>query len=334
MSAELIYRRVPVGIWTALAGLSDAAVVLLMRLRTGPETCSIPGLVVAGRAGLAEALGWPVRRLDAAARELEGPGLIRVDWTARTIWLPAAIVETPPANPNMVAGWRSAWAQVPPSPLRDQVRRELWTNVAGRGDTYRQALVAAIGEAPVQPSGESFPEPSPPTIRGTVSRTVGEIGSGSGVGKGKGGGGGSGAAPTAEIASQEQKPDPVEVALAAIRTVRDRRVKNYPEVTTAEPDTDVAELRATLRKLSPEDLRRAPKAAWLFYQRSGRTRDDAFWSRGRWSLHLLASQGIEACLPDVRSRVEIGIDGWPGDGYVDDDVNRAVRELARKADAL
>jgi hypothetical protein len=68
VKAELIYRRMPVGAWTDLAGLSDAAIVLAMRLRTGPETTTIPGLIVAGRA-------WPalVGHPGLAGRARGGP---------------------------------------------------------------------------------------------------------------------------------------------------------------------------------------------------------------------------------------------------------------------
>jgi hypothetical protein len=308
VSAELIYRRILVALWTRLAGLSDAATVLILRLLTGPETTPIPGVVIAGRAGLSEAMGWPQRRFDAAVRELEGRSLVRVDWGSRLVWVPAAVVDAGPANPNVVIGWRSVWAQLPASSLRDDIQRELWGAVAPRGDAYRQALVVAIGE----PSSEPLGEPLPPTIGGTI----GEIGSGSGGGREKGRGGGAGTT-AATTASLPPDPDPgpdhaIEAAVEAFRRVRDRAVQENPLIATSETEDDRRELRAAIARLEPRD--RDPdligKAARLFFTRNGRDRKDMWWHEKSWGLFWFARQGLESCLPHAR----IGItSGWPDD---------------------
>jgi len=264
VSAEGIYRRVPVAIWTEMGVLSDAAIVLLLRLRTGPETTPIPGLVVAGRAGLAEALGWPARRLDAAYRELETRGLVRADWRARLIWLPAVIGDAPPANPSVVMGWRSTWPQVPPCPLRDEVATALGAAVSARGPGYAAAW-GTVGDT------------VSPTVADTVGDTVTDTGAGGGSGGGSEKGGGAG-------------PPPTVVGSEAIEAVRDA----YRAVLGAEPPalrpSEAGRIGRTLAALG--DLELVRQIATDYYMSAGARPGDTYWRDSGWSWHLLVSQGI------------------------------------------
>lgn len=166
MSAHDLYRRVPVAMWHRdLAGLSVRGIVLTMRLRTGPETTAMPGVVLAGRAGLAEALGWPAHQLTAAASELEGRALIRADWTARVIWIPSAVADIPPANPSIVVGWRTVWGQVPRCALREEIAAELRRSLTARGRAYIRAWESIDRTPSEAPSGTRCPPRSRPASR-------------------------------------------------------------------------------------------------------------------------------------------------------------------------
>jgi len=280
VSADGIYRRVPVAIWTEMGVLSDAAIVLLLRLRTGPETTPIPGVVVAGRAGLAEALGWPARRLDAAYRELETRGLVRADWRARLIWLPAVIGGAPPANPSVVMGWRSTWPQIPACPLRDEVASALGAAVSARGPTYAAAWAGTVGS--------TVPDIVSDTMGDTASSTVGDTmpdtGGGSGGVRGSGGGRGGGLPPTV-TGSGGAGSEAIEVACAAYRAVLGREP----------PPLSPREAQRIGRALAAlEDLELVREIATTYYRSLGARPGDTYWSDSGWPWHLLVSQGIPA----------------------------------------
>jgi hypothetical protein len=295
VSAEPLYRRIPVAIWGDFAGLSDSAIVLALRLRAGPETMAIPGIVIAGRAGLAEALGWPLRRLDAAYRELETRGIARADWAARLVYVPAAIAETPPANPSVVTGWRSAWVQVPACGLRDEVQRALWGAVAGRGDAFKRALCAAIGDPPsgapsATPSATWSPTPCPtpcPTPSPTPWPTQEEEEE-EDTDKDKEGGGGDGPSlPPVDLDSRTG-------ALKALRSAyHDVRGSEIPFMDPREIERHMPTLLAVGDQLGP--------IARLYYSADGNRPGDTYWRDRGWPLHLLATQAIPSLAERARA---------------------------------
>lgn len=125
------YRRIDAAIWgdARFRSLSDDAQRLWFYLLTGHEVTNLPGVLVLGRAALAEALRWDVDRtldafaeLEAAIDPEDGLPLAKADWGARVIYLPNGPRHNPPANPNVVAGWRDPWRAVPECNLK----REAW----------------------------------------------------------------------------------------------------------------------------------------------------------------------------------------------------------------
>ena len=60
---------------------------LWMYLLTSPHLASIPGLLAAGEAMLAEALEWSVEGFRQAFGEASGQGMVKADWKARLVFV-------------------------------------------------------------------------------------------------------------------------------------------------------------------------------------------------------------------------------------------------------
>ncbi|WP_158789032.1 hypothetical protein [Granulicella sp. L46] len=108
------YRKVEVRTWgdekfRKLSPMPSCGQGLWLYLMTGPHTTSVPGLFRAGRAALAEALGWSQDAFDKAFEEVFREGMAKADWHHRVVWIPNAIKHNQPANPNVVKSW---WAEL------------------------------------------------------------------------------------------------------------------------------------------------------------------------------------------------------------------------------
>jgi hypothetical protein len=119
--------------------LSADAKLLWFYLLTGPESTSLPGVIVAGRAQLAESLGWELERFGIRYRELSDRGMAKADFDARLVWLPNAIKYRAPANSKVILGWKAIWDNVPECQLKQLIYQHLETHVATRGDAFVHA---------------------------------------------------------------------------------------------------------------------------------------------------------------------------------------------------
>jgi hypothetical protein len=158
-----IYRVVLVSMWSdqRFARLPPEAMLLLLYLRTGPASQPITGVALCGPMATAEALNWNAARFRRAFAALERAELARADWGARLVWLPDAIRERAPDNPNIVRGWRAYAGLIPDCPLRVEIRREILAVLKGRGGEFVSAFVKAFPERCREPSPEPFTEGSP-----------------------------------------------------------------------------------------------------------------------------------------------------------------------------
>lgn len=93
---------------------------LWLYLITGPHTTAIPGLFRAGRAGMAEELGWPVEAFDKAFQEASSQGMVKADFEHRVVWLPNAIKHNKPASPNVVTSWAAGLELIPECDLKTE----------------------------------------------------------------------------------------------------------------------------------------------------------------------------------------------------------------------
>lgn len=117
------YRKVKITMWDdpkfrALSPLPPGGQSLFFYLLTGPFTGIIPGLYKAGRAAMAEELGWEVEAFDLALGEVLALGMAKVDLKARVFWLPNAVKHNPPASINVVKSWARAFELLPDCQLK------------------------------------------------------------------------------------------------------------------------------------------------------------------------------------------------------------------------
>ncbi len=143
-----LWRPVDMRTWgdAKFVGLSDRAKLLWFRFLSGPELTSLPGLIVAGRAQLAEALGWSVEAFEEAFGEAFRQGMVKADWKARVIWLPNAVRYNKPASPNVVKSWRTHFDNVPECSLKDEAYQALEAFAKGLGKAFEEAFREAFAK--------------------------------------------------------------------------------------------------------------------------------------------------------------------------------------------
>lgn len=171
MGAEAgIYRRISVRFWTdervrKLTPLAPSGQALWLYLLSGPHTSAIPGVFVCGRAALAEALDWDLEAFDACLAQLTREGLVRFDKASRLWFIPNALRHNPPANPNVVTGWRNVWMLLPEGEVLDQIGTTMLATLQALSKPCAEAFAKVLGKAFAKPlakaSGEASETPSP-----------------------------------------------------------------------------------------------------------------------------------------------------------------------------
>lgn len=149
------YRNVDMRMWgdakfRRLSKPQPNAQTLWTYLLTGSETGPVPGFIVAGAAGLAEALGWDVKPFRERFQELSENGMANADWDARFVWLPNAINHNPPANPNVVKSWLPYLDGIPECDLKNRAIGRLWLHLKARGESFTKPFVERYGEPLLQ----------------------------------------------------------------------------------------------------------------------------------------------------------------------------------------
>ncbi len=121
------FRKIDPRMWgdAKFQSLGERAKLLWCYLLTGPEVTSLPGIIVAGRLHLAEALGWTPEAFEEAFREAFAKGMAKADWKARVIWLPNAWRYNRPESPNVVRSWRDHWDNTPECELKVEAYQAL-----------------------------------------------------------------------------------------------------------------------------------------------------------------------------------------------------------------
>jgi hypothetical protein len=150
--AENRYRKIEVRMWgdekfRALSPIDPSGQALWVFLLTGPHTGPIPGLFRAGRAGIAEELGWSQEAFDEAFQEAFRLGMVEADWKARVVFIPNAIKCNPPQSPNVVTGWAGEWQLIPECELKRKAYRVLKSAVYEHGEAFAKAFDKAFAKA-------------------------------------------------------------------------------------------------------------------------------------------------------------------------------------------
>lgn len=128
---------------------------LWLYLLTTPKLTSIPGLIAAGEAELAEALEWSLKGFREGFAELFAKGLAKADWEARLVWIPNARKYNQPENPNVIKGWRTAWDEMPECGLK----LEAWQGLKGLAEGLGEGFAKAFIEGLPEPFAEPFAKP-------------------------------------------------------------------------------------------------------------------------------------------------------------------------------
>jgi hypothetical protein len=146
------YRKIETKIWSdkkfkQLSGLQPSGQGLWLFLLSAPQTGPVPGLFHAGRASLAEELGWDQDDFDKAFKELENQGLVKADFKAKLIWLPNAIKYNLPESPNVVKSWANELEQLPECDLLFEAIEVIHASVNEMGESFQSAFEDVIDKA-------------------------------------------------------------------------------------------------------------------------------------------------------------------------------------------
>ncbi len=159
------YRPIDPAIWTdrrihALSPMPPNPLGLLLFLKTCGQGGFIPGVVPVGVAGASEILGWEPQDFRRQLDELCEAGLVKVDARARLMYVTGAIRDNPPANPNIVTGWRTTWHEVMDCPLKEEIWQELHAAMKERGKEFEAAFLRACPNGSGNGLANRFPNRS------------------------------------------------------------------------------------------------------------------------------------------------------------------------------
>jgi hypothetical protein len=125
---------------------------LWIYLITGPHTTSVPGLFRAGRAALAEELGWDQEAFDKAFQEVFREGMAKADWSSRVVWIPNAIKHNAPENPNVVKGWATSLDVIPECALKVEALEAIGKHLESMNPSFLEAFKGIVDH--VKPSSK------------------------------------------------------------------------------------------------------------------------------------------------------------------------------------
>jgi len=138
------------------------------------STRRIPGVIRAGVLALAEEFGISSTKLTRELGELEGGGLIANDAKARLLRVRGAIEVDPPASSKVLTAWAIDFAELPESPVRDEIwraihdcltdgeHRQKWADLTRRSDTVSNTQRDSASHTPVPyPFPVPYPDPQP-----------------------------------------------------------------------------------------------------------------------------------------------------------------------------
>jgi hypothetical protein len=138
--------------------LSDSGKLVVLFLLGGPSTSAM-GCYRLSTASAAEDLGMSIgqfrRHFEAVLKAFSW----RYEPESGLFWIPAWPEENAPANPNICRSWRSAFDELPDSPLKTEAVAATFTFLKSKGEAFAKAF----GEPFVEPVLERFPNGSPNT---------------------------------------------------------------------------------------------------------------------------------------------------------------------------
>jgi len=169
-----MYRKIEVKTWSdakfrALSPIPPCAQGLWFYLLTGPHTGPIPGLFRAGRAAMAEDLGWSLEAFDKAFAEVFAKGMVKADFEARIVWLPNAFKHNKPASPNVILSWKDELDILPECGVKAEAVASMHAEARGMGVPYLIAFERIIN---IPAGTKSLPKASPKPFRKASTKTM------------------------------------------------------------------------------------------------------------------------------------------------------------------
>lgn len=160
------YRKVEVRTWgdekfRKLTPMPPCGQGLWLFIITGPHTGPIPGLFRAGRAAMAEELGWEVEDFDKAFQEAFEQGMVQADFKARVMWVPNAIRHNKPESPNVVKSWATEFDLIPECDLKWEAFEALKASIHALGESYGKAFDETFTKPSWNPSVKPLAKTSP-----------------------------------------------------------------------------------------------------------------------------------------------------------------------------
>lgn len=139
------YRPISVDMWddAKFVALSVEAKLLWVCVLAGPHTRNLPGLAVVGLGALSDTMRMKPSVIEKVFAELLASDLIQYDERTRVLRIPNAPRYNPPANANVVRGWRKTFDRIPDCPLKHDHIESLRT--AANGSAVSKAFAQHFG---------------------------------------------------------------------------------------------------------------------------------------------------------------------------------------------
>jgi hypothetical protein len=136
------YRKIDVNIHndTKFRSLSDQAKLLWFTLLSHPNLTPM-GAMRATQAGLAEEMGWDLKRFRGPFRELLSMGMVNHDPNAPFLCIPNFLKYNPPDNPNVVKSWKKYQDLFPECQTKSKYFQHVQQFLEGLGERFRQPFL-------------------------------------------------------------------------------------------------------------------------------------------------------------------------------------------------
>jgi hypothetical protein len=181
------YRKVDTRIWNdaKFRELADDGKLVFFFLLTHPSL-TLVGAMRASVGGLAEEIGWPRERMQAALSVITGSGMAELDTEASCLVLPNYLRYNAPDNPNMVKSWGAALELVPECQLKQRLLAKLQEIARQRGAKFEAACPAQTALFPDMDL-PAYAQPDQTTTREHLNRMFDAVAKVTGADKKAGG---------------------------------------------------------------------------------------------------------------------------------------------------
>jgi len=161
------YRKVSTVIWNdaKFRSLSAEAQLLFLFMMTHPHMTSLGAMRTTVEGLCAEHGKWNIKAFREAFREVLSKGMASHDQDACCLVLPNFLKHNGPESPNVVKSWEVQLDLIPECELKQQLFRDVHTEISRLSKGYQDALPKAFAEAfrerSPNPEHEHEPEQEP-----------------------------------------------------------------------------------------------------------------------------------------------------------------------------